>query len=200
VDEGLHLIIRLSDDGKAYATSPQALGLVYGRPSLKELRHDLHEVLAFHFERPGPFKVVEHIERHYDLADGELVIRVAMDAHTKEREMVAQRILQVVSLPEQAQALVACANPIGESVYVCAVPSDTLGWLAAQLQPSAPGDMINVALTIADGFLFTMPVAVEDGNRPTWPVGSAMPATSLSEIMQKTPIVTPQRFVSLQPC
>lgn len=197
MDEDLHLIIRLSDNGKAYATSPQAPGLVYGRPSLKELRHDLDEVLAFHFERPGPFRVVEHIERHYDLADGELVIRIAMDAYTGEREAVANRILQVASLPEQARALVSAANPIGEAVYVCAVPSDTLGWLGAQLQPTMPGDMINAALTIADGFLFTMPVAVGDGDGPTWPVGSAPPTTSLAEIMQRTPIVTPQRFATL---
>jgi hypothetical protein len=200
VDEDLHLIIRLSDDGKAYATSPQAPGLVYGRPSLKELRYDLDEVLAFHFERPVPFNVVEHIERHYDLADGELVLRVAIDAHTKEREEVAHRLVQIASLPGQAQALTASANPIGEAVYVCAIPSDTLGWLAAQLQPSVPGDVVNAALTIADGFLFTIPLASDDGTHPTWIVSSASAATSLSEIMQKTPMVTPQTLVSLQPC
>lgn len=200
MDEQLQLIIRLSDDGRAYATSPQAPGLVYGRPSLKELRHDLDGVLSFHFERPGPFRVAEHIERHYDLADGELVIRVAMDAHTKDREAVAKRIFQVAQLPEQARALVSAANPIGEAVYVCAVPSDTLGWLGAQLQPTVPGDMINAALTIADCFLFTIPLAIGDSDRevPTWPIGSAAPTTSLGEIMQKTPIVTPQGFATLE--
>ncbi|MGH3181931.1 MAG: hypothetical protein ACRDOH_25745 [Streptosporangiaceae bacterium] len=114
--EELHLIIRLSDDGKAYATSPQAPGLVYGRPSLKELRNDLDDALAFHLDRPGPFHVVEHIERHYDLADGELVIRIATDSHTDEREAVAERIRQAASVPEQAQSLVSAANAVGEAV------------------------------------------------------------------------------------
>jgi hypothetical protein len=200
VDEELHLIIRLSDDGKAYATSPLAPGLVYGRPSLKELRYDLDDVLSFHFDRPGPFKVVEHVERHYDLAGGELVIRVAVDAHMDEREAVAERIMQVASVPEQAQSLVSAANAVGEAVYVCAVPSDTLGWLAAQLQPSVQGDIINAALPIADGFLFTLPVAGDESNRPTWTVSSAPPAMQLSEVMQKTRIVTPQRLVSLELC
>jgi hypothetical protein len=41
-------------------------------------------------------------------------------------------------------------NKVGETVYVCAVPSDTLGWLAAQLD--RPGDALVAALTIADYF------------------------------------------------
>jgi hypothetical protein len=167
---------------------------VYGRASLEALRHDLDDVLSFHFNHPGPFKVVQHLERHYDLAGGELVIRIAIDAHANEREAVAERIRQVASVPEQAQLLVSSANAVGEAVYVCAVPSDTLGWLVAQLQP---GDIINVALRIADGFLLTLPVAADDGIRPVWAIASATPATQLSEIMQKTPIVTPRQLVSL---
>jgi len=73
MSEQIHLIIRLSDDGSVYATSPQAPGLVYGRPSLEELRSELQDVLSFHFGRPGPFDVIEHHERHYDIAGRELV-------------------------------------------------------------------------------------------------------------------------------
>jgi hypothetical protein len=36
---------------------------------------------------------------------------------------------------------------------MCAVPSDTLAWLAAQLD--GPGDAVIAALTIADQFLLT---------------------------------------------
>ena len=39
--------------------------------------------------------------------------------------------------------------------------SDTLGWLAAQLD--GPGDAVIAALTIADQFLLTLPVAKEEG-------------------------------------
>jgi hypothetical protein len=195
VDEVLNLIIRLSDDGKAYATSPQAPGLVFGRPSVEELRHDLNDVLSFHFGHPGPFNVREHVERHYDLAGGELVVRVAQDVHAVEREAVAERIMQAVSVPEQAQSLVSAVNAIGEAVYVCAVPSDTLGWLAVQLQP---GDTVNAALPIADGFLFTLPVAADEGDRPAWTVAAGPPTTQLSEVMQKTRIVTPQHLATLQ--
>lgn len=197
MDNELHLIVRLSDDGKAYATSPQAPGLVFGRPSVEELRYDLDDVLSFHFGRPGPFMVQEHVERHYDLADGELVVRVAQDAHAAEREAVAERIIQAASVPEQSQALVSIVNAVGEAVYVCAVPSDTLGWLAVQLQP---GDTVNAALPIADGFLFTLPVAVDEGDRPAWTVGASPPTTRLSEVMQKTRIVTPQHLTTLQVC
>lgn len=193
----LHLIIRLSDDGKAYATSPQAPGLMLGRQSLKELRYDLDDVLSFHFDDPGPFDVHEHIERHYNLPEGELVIRVAQDAHASQRETVAERIRQVATIREQAQGLVSTVNAVGEAVYVCAVPSDELGWLATQLQPR---ETVNAALTIAEGFLFTLPVAADQSDRPAWTVGAASATTHLSEIMQRTPVVTPQQLLTLEPC
>jgi hypothetical protein len=128
------VIIRISEDGKAYATSPQAPGLVYGRRSLAELRNDLTDVLSFHFELPGPFHVVEHVEHHYDVATGELVIRVAQDTRKAEREIVAERIRQIAGDPEEAQSLLSTADLVGETVYICAIPSDTLGWVAAQLR------------------------------------------------------------------
>jgi len=199
VNEKLHLIIRISDDGRVYATSPQAPGLMIGRSSLKLLRYDLADVLSFHFDHPGPFNVVEHLEVHYILGDGELVIRVAQDADVKDREAAANRILEAASVPEQARSLVSAGNAVGESVYVCAVPSDTLGWLRAQIQP---GETVNVALPIAEGFLFTMPVAA-DGGAPLPALGewtSAPPETRLSDVLQKTRVVTPQNLGSLELC
>jgi hypothetical protein len=199
VDEELHLIIRHSPDGKVYATSPQAPGLVYGHSSLKELRYDLDDVLSFHFDRPGPFTVVEHHERHYDVADGELVIRMALDAHEDEREEVAARVKGAADLPEQAHALVSIAtNVVGEAVYVCAVPTDTLGWLTAQLQSSE--DTFNAALAFADRHLLTIPVAVGDDAPSAWKVSPSASKTTLSEVIQQSPVVTPQRSVSLESC
>ncbi len=197
MSEQIHLIIRLSGDGSVYATSPQAPGLLYGRPSLEELRSDLEDVLSFHFGRPGPFDVIEHHERHYDIAGRELVTRLAMDEHRDQRQAVYERIGQVLSVPGQAESLVsAVTNRVGETVYVCAVPSDTLGWLAAQLD--RPGDALVVALTIADHFLLTLPIAEDDGTHPAWSRGSSQPETRLSEIMQKIPVVTPPQTAPLE--
>jgi hypothetical protein len=197
MSEQIHLIIRLSGDGSVYATSPQAPGLVYGRPSLEELRSDLDDVLSFHFGRPGPFDVIEHHERHYDIAGHELVTRLAMDEHRGERQAVYERIGQVLRVPGQAESLVsAMTNKVGETVYVCAVPSDTLGWLAAQLD--RPGDAVVVALTIADHFLLTLPIAADDGMHPAWSQGSSSPETRLSEIVQRIPVVTPPQTAPLE--
>lgn len=191
------MIVRLSGDGKAYATSPQAPGLAFGRSSLDLLLKELDDVLSFHFDRPGPSSFMLHIERHFDVADGELVIRVAQDANVRDREAVARRIMEVLTIPEQARSLVSTPNAIGESVYVCAIPSDTLSWLSAQVQP---GERVNAALTIADNFLFTLPVTAQTESPPTWGEGAASPKTKLSEIMQRNRVVTPQHVESLEVC
>jgi hypothetical protein len=107
----------------------------------------------------------------------------------RDREAVAHRIMEVVTIPEQARSLVSTPNAVGESVYVCAVPSDTLHWLSAEVQP---GDRVNAALTIADNFLYTLPVATQTESLPTGVEGAASPKTELSEIMQRNRVVTPQ--------
>lgn len=156
IGEPIQLMVRLSGDESVYAMSPQAPGLAYGRSSLQELRSDLQDVLAFHFDRPGPFDVVEHHERHYEIAGRELVIRIAQDEHRDQRQAVDDRIGRALNVPGQAEALVSTVtNKVGEAIYVCAVPSDTLGWLSAQLD--GPGDALVAALTTADQFLLTLP-------------------------------------------
>lgn len=197
--EELHLIVRLSGDGKAYATSPQAPGLVFGRPSLDVLLKELDDVLSFHFDHSELFNVVLHIERHFDVGDGELVTRVAQDADVRHREAVERRIMEVATIPEQARALVSAPNAASESVYVCAVPSDTLHWLSAQVQP---GERVNAALTIADNFLYALPVAAQDDSLVTWAegAGAVSPNTQLSEVMQRNPVVSPQHVGSLEVC
>jgi hypothetical protein len=197
MSEQIHLIIRPSGDGSVYATSPQAPGLVYGRASLEELRSDLDDVLLFHLGHPGPFDVIEHHERHYNIADHELVTRLAMDEHRDQRQAVYERIGHVLRVPGQAESLVsAVTNKVGETVYVCAVPSDTLGWLAAQLDGS--GDAFIAALTIADHYLLTLPVAADDGTHPSWSRGFSTPETQLSEVMQEIPVVTPPLSTPLE--
>ncbi len=151
-DEMIHLLVRDTGEG-FYATSPQAPGLVYGRATLTELRTDLDDVLAFHFDRPGPFRVLEHHERQYQFDDGELVTRIAVDEHRNERQEVYARLGRALTVPDQLRSLLeGPVNRVGEVVYVCAVPTDTVGWLVAQLDPR--GDAVTVAVAIADPFVF----------------------------------------------
>lgn len=199
MDEPVHLIIRLSKDGSTYATSPQAPGLLYGRKSLRELHADLQDVLSFHFDRPGPFEVIEHHERHHLIDGHELVTRLAIDEHRAARAEVHNRIGRAIGVPEQAASfLSSVTNSVGEAVYVCAVPSDTIGWLAAQLDPR--GDALTAALTIADEMLFALPFVVDDRAKPSWQRVSDAPSTTLSEVMQRSLIVTPPQPNLVQSC
>lgn len=157
----IHLVTRLTGQG-GYATSPQAPGLTYGRPTLWDLRAGLDEVLAFHFNRPGPFPVVEHQERAHEVAGRELVTRLALDGRRAARREVYDRLIRALAAPEQARLVVeAPTNAAGEIVYVCAVPSDTVRWLADQLD--VRGDAIVVATAIADALVFTLPLVREQG-------------------------------------
>lgn len=196
MSEPIHLIVRISDDG-VYATSPQAPGMVYGRPSLAELRAGLQDVLAFHFDAPGPFEVIEHHERHYEVAGRELVTRLAVDEDRDERQAVYERLERAVRVPGQADALVSAAtNRVGEVVFVCAVPADTLGWLAAQLD--GDGDALVAALNTADPYLLTLPVLAGQATHPAWLAGPSTADTRLSEIMQRILIVTPPQAAHLE--
>ncbi len=192
-DEIIHLIIRITGDG-VYATSPQAPGLAYGRPTLAELRADLDDVLSFHFDRPGPFLVLEHHERHYEIPDGELVIRIALDEHRDERQEVHTRIGRVLAIPEQAQYLLAGPpNAVGEVVYTCAVPADTISWLVDQLDPR--GDALVAAVAIADQFVLTLPLS--HGNHHPEMAGVSIgehghiPGTTVGQVVRATPVVAP---------
>ncbi len=99
MSEQIHMIMRLSDDGSVYATSPQAPGLIYGRQSLAEWRSRLQDVLSFYFEWPGPFDAIEHHERHYEVEGRELVTRLAMDERRDQRQAVYERIGRVLRVP-----------------------------------------------------------------------------------------------------
>jgi hypothetical protein len=196
MSDQIHVIVRFSPDGSVYATSPQAPGLLYGRSSIEELRAGLNDVLSFHFDQDDSFDVIEHHEHTYEVAGRELVIRLAIDSYYAERASVSNRILHVINEPEQASSVVsAVTNSVGEAVYVCAVPSDTFGWLSGQLGQS--GDALVAALTIADDFLFALPLAVDDAPRPAWRSASFDTGIRLSEIMQRTPIVTASEMVIL---
>ncbi|MGC0417540.1 hypothetical protein [Embleya sp. AB8] len=205
MSELFHLMIRDTPTG-FYATSPQARGFVMGRSTLDELRADLLDALAFHFEEARPLEIVEHHERLHDLEAGELVTRLAADRHHGERLEVYARIAAALRVPEQVPELLGgIRNRVGEAVYLCAVPSDTLGWLFTQLDEQ--GDAFSVALAISEPFLMTFPFTVGpedevDSARETVTIGSRgyTKDTTLAEIMKRTAIVSPVKSVARVAC
>ncbi|MFG2324191.1 hypothetical protein [Streptomyces sp. NPDC048568] len=187
-------MVRQTEDG-LYVTSPQLPGFMYGRKRLSEMRAGLQDVISFHLDQRGPFQVIEHHERHYDIADGELVTRLANDNYAAERQIVYERLGRAIRDSRQADSLAqGVANSVGEVVYVCAVPSDTLGWLNEQLFD--PSDAFYAAVTVGEEMLMTLPFAHGDAYRgleDTYTAGvrGYRKNTRLSEIIQDTRIVSP---------
>ena len=181
-DDAVHLVVRRSGD-TYYATSPQAPGLAYGRSTLRELRAGLDEVLSFHLERPGPFTVLEHDEREHLVGDREVVVRLALDEHQQERQEVRERLRRALTVPEQAEALITGpTNRVGEVLYLCVVPSDTLGWVADQLD--ARGESATLAVAVGDALLLTFRVSTGDG-------GPVEPRRTVADLMRTQPILQP---------
>ena len=184
-DETIHLIVRPVDGGY-YVTSPQAPGLAYGRPTMEELRADLDDVLAFALDRAGPFSVEEHQEAHYDIGARELVIRLALDDHIDERQEALDRIVRALTLPELADALVAGpTNLVGENLYICVVPSDTLGWVGQQLDPR--GEVATAAVALADELLLTFLVSTDRDHGTV----HLDPSRTVADMMRTQPILQP---------
>ncbi|WP_405085041.1 hypothetical protein [Microbispora sp. NBC_01389] len=184
--EIINVIIRSGpDDRDLYATSPQAPGLVYGRETLEDLRAELQDVLSFHFGGPGPFAVVEHHERHYEMAGGELVTRMALDEHVHDRQAVYAALGRAAGHKDQAAGLVAApANALGEVVYVCAVMPDTIGWIADQLEQR--GDAINIAVSVADAMILTAPATYDPDHKGMVTINSKpySAATTISQVVR----------------
>ncbi|MEV0642281.1 hypothetical protein AB0I77_46675 [Streptomyces sp. NPDC050619] len=159
------------------------------------MHSELQDAIAFHLGQEGPFQVVEHHERHYDISDGELVTRLAQDAHAADRQIVYERLGRTIRDSRQAKSLIqGVPNAVGEVVYVCSVPSDTLGWLSEQL--SEPDDAFYAAVTVGEEMLMTLPFAhgeAYSGASDIYTAGTRGydKDTRLSEIIQETRIVTP---------
>jgi hypothetical protein len=100
-------------------------------------------------------------------------------------------------VPGQAESLTsAVTNKVGEAVYVCAVRSDTFGWLSAQFD--GQGDAIVAALTTADEYLLTLPITASAATRPAWLAEPVTPRTRLSEVIGKLLAVAPPAAPDLE--
>ncbi|GII81122.1 hypothetical protein Sru01_61040 [Sphaerisporangium rufum] len=202
--EMIHLIVRPSLDGaEFYATSPQAPGLLYGRPDLDRLRADLPETLGFYFDHPGPFQVQEHHEHHHELRGGELVVRTALDKHLAARRATGDALSAAAKDADQADALPAApAGKTGEVVYICGVLSDTVGWVANQLDPR--GDAATVAVSVADLMIVTVPFVHDPATVHGGVVRiAARPYardTRLADLVRALKIVSPATVTRLSAC
>lgn len=189
--ETIHLFVRREAGGLFYVTSPQAPGLMYGEETLEAVRHGIQGALAFHFGVPGPYPVVEHHECHHEIGDGELVTRIAIDGHLADRQVVQDGIRAALRVPEQIDALLSApANRVGEVVYVCAVATDTLGWLGAQLDPRG-SDTFMIAAAVGEALLFTVALARDEERAEAGDLLITQPDMTVAEVIRRTAIVGP---------
>lgn len=103
-------------------------------------------------------RVVSHEQRRYASPEGtEYVIRIADDEHKPARAELAWRLEAVLETEQRHELLDAATNQMGEVTFVCAVASDGLGWIAEQVDDR--GDVVQVALAVADQMVWTTQVA-----------------------------------------
>lgn len=130
-------------------SSPQLPELIGGRETYQELVKDLDELIVFGGGSVDAPRLV-HVQTHRMLENGdELVVRVALDAHDKERLTVAARLNSALGLTGQVTNMLNVPRrPTGEALFVCALPSDTLGWLGDQMEDQ---DALCVVTSVGNG-------------------------------------------------
>lgn len=195
----IHLIVRPTDHG-IFARSPQCPGLAFARDTIAEVKDDTQAVLSFYFGEPGPFVVLGHEENSFDCSGEEVVVRCAADSDYRSRTQVARQIL--VALRDEAQRAELLAYPAdrtGEHLFIAVVASDTLGWIAEQLDDS--GDPAVIAVPATSQFLWTNLVGYGESAAALMPVPSESAAnlprgaaTTVAEMM-RTDLAKPRPLV-----
>lgn len=130
-------------------SSPQLPELIGGRDTREELTKDLEGLIVFGGGAADAPRLI-HLQRHIMLENGdELVIRVAQDDSAVERARVALGLTSALSLTGQVTAMLNVPRrPTGEALFVCALPSDTLGWFGDQMEDQ---DSMCVVTTVENG-------------------------------------------------
>ncbi|THJ49411.1 hypothetical protein [Candidatus Frankia alpina] len=166
-------------DGVSWsAWSPQCPGLAMAEPTAAELRSALPDALAWYFDGDRDLDMQIHLEQELR----GVVIRIAQDAQVWERQLVAERLGAALGVDSQAAELrSATRNSAGEIVYVCALLSDPISWLAAQVDDEA--DEVVVTLPSVESMLWTLQFGAvgSESERPAGP--RYRPETTFGEIM-----------------
>jgi hypothetical protein len=149
------------------------------QPATADLRAVLPEVLAWYFGEDTEIEPQVHYERELH----GVVVRIAQDAHLYERELVAERLGE--ALGEAAQRARLRSGPVsggGEVTLVCALQSDRISWLAAQMEDD---DAVVALLPVAETMLWAVRFgAGGDGDGAAVPLSAHLPETTLSEVMR----------------
>ncbi|MGY5630265.1 hypothetical protein ACW7N6_15755 [Streptomyces sp. UC1A3] len=156
-DQVVHVL--LTDYGRYGwgVTSPQLPELIGGRDTYKEIRADLDDILAFGGVPEGA-EVVVHRQKYVVTpgSDQACFIRLADDEYEFDRIEAAMRLTGVLKDPGQRAKIMAGPKlATGERLFVCAVPSDTVRWLAEQL---VRGEVASIVTSFADDFLGGKPI------------------------------------------
>lgn len=139
-------------------TSPQLPGLVYGRPTQQELEADYQSALRYAGVSEG--KVQGHFQRRGVTVGGhEYQVRWAQDEHIQARIEGVHRVLVALGNGADGDEMAAeqVADAAGVVTFVSCLASDTLGWLADQLDPR--GDSLTAAVAVAEQFVYCVNIA-----------------------------------------
>lgn len=190
----LHLIIRPAGDG-VHARLPQCPGMSIGRPTVEDLRRDLDDILAFYFNSPGPFDVSFHEENARDIGPDEVVVRCAADEQYRQRTSVADRVIAALRDERQRADLLSYpADRVGEHLFIAVVATDTIGWIADQLDPT--GEPAVIAAAVGEELIWTTVVSygdvtgeeTEPSATADRPVGAD---TTVADMVRAAPLLSP---------
>ncbi|MCK9896889.1 hypothetical protein [Frankia sp. AgB32] len=179
---GRPVSVIVRQDGPSWsAWSPQCPGLAMVQPATAELRTVLPEVLTWYFGQDTEIDPQVHHER--DLHG--VVVRIAQDDHLYERELVAERLGE--ALEEAGQRRRLRTGPVGggdEATLVCALQSDRVSWLAAQMEHD---DAVVALLPVAESMLWAVRFGAGrdgEGTAVSVPVSAYPPEITLGEVMR----------------
>ncbi|MDQ6524545.1 hypothetical protein RB608_13085 [Nocardioides sp. LHD-245] len=140
--------------------SPQMPGFAFGRATQSEFLADYQDALR----KAGVRGQVEsHNEYFSVLPDGqEYSVRWSTDqAHVDERVTLAQHLIGILeATPEMVLSDVDSGrevSPDGIVRFVCALPSDRLGWIIDQMDPN--GEILTICTMVTNRMIFGTSVA-----------------------------------------
>jgi hypothetical protein len=176
VAELVELIVRRDGDTWA-AWSPQCPGLAIIQVSEPDLVREARSAVREYLADPRA-----ELRLHVESEVRGVVFRVCQDEHRWARHHVIDRLAAALGDPDQAADIAARApSALGDVVFVCAMPTDTLEWVQRQMEP---GDALNMAISVADALIWVSTFRRDDFGRDG--AGGALPATAtIAEIMQR---------------
>ncbi|GAA1332377.1 hypothetical protein [Saccharothrix algeriensis] len=169
-------------------SSPQLPELIGGRESYEELVADLDKLLAFGGATDGNPRLL-HLQKHRVLMSGdEFLIRIARDSKFDARWTAGQQLTAALNIADQLTPLLSVPRrPTGEALFICAEPTDTVGWIVRQLDKNDAACVVISASSemIRTQFFGTGSVEGDDSPWATLSELGWTEETTLSEIIRQ---------------